>query len=66
MTMDLIANAQAMVSQFNAADLIWIAGAVILGILAIKVILKILKVVFIIGAILMVVMFFFSSGIIPK
>jgi hypothetical protein len=63
--MDLVTNAQALAAQFNAADMLWIAGAVLLGFLAIKVVLKILKIVFIIGAVLLVVAFFFSSGIIP-
>jgi hypothetical protein len=58
--MDLISNAQALVSKFNAADFIWIIGAVILAILAIKVVAKILKFVLIIGAILLVLAFVFS------
>lgn len=55
--MDILANAQALVSKFNAADFIWIIGAVILAIIAIKVVAKILKFVLIIGAILLAVAF---------
>ena len=59
------ANAQALVSQFNAADIIWIVGAVILAVLAIKVVAKILKFVLIIGAVLLAVAFVFSAGFLP-
>lgn len=62
--MDL-ANAQALVSQFNAADIIWIVGAVILAVLAIKVVAKILKFVLIVGAILLVIGFVLSAGFLP-
>jgi hypothetical protein len=65
MLMDIITGAQAMVSKFNAADIIWIVGAVILVILAFKVVAKIFKFVLIVGAILLVIAFVFQSGIIP-
>jgi len=62
--MDL-ANAQALISQFNAADIIWIVGAVILVILAVKVVAKILKVALIAGAVILVLLFVFSAGFLP-
>lgn len=62
---DLLTNAQSLASQLNAADFIWVAGAVILGVLALKVVLKILKIVFIIGAVLFLIGFCFTSGFIP-
>lgn len=59
------ANAQAIISQFNAADIIWVVGAVILVILAVKVVAKILKFVLIAGAVILVLMFVFSAGFLP-
>jgi hypothetical protein len=61
----MMAEAQAFLSQFNAADMVWIVGAVILGILAVKVAAKVLKFVLIAGLILLLVVFLFSSGVIP-
>ena len=58
----ILANAQALVSQFNAADIIWIVGAVILAVLAIKVVAKILKFVLIVGAVLLVLGLYFPPG----
>jgi hypothetical protein len=63
--MDLVANAQALFSKFNAADILWILGAVILAILAIKVVAKIVKFLLVIGAVLLVIVFVFSSGLLP-
>lgn len=65
MRMDLLANAQALASQFNAADIIWVALAVVLGVLAVKVVLKVLKVVLIVGAVLFLLVFVFTSGVLP-
>lgn len=59
------ANAQALVSQFNAADIIWVIGAVILVVLAIKVVAKILKFLLIAGAVVLVLVFVFQSGFLP-
>ena len=59
--MDL-ANAQAIISQFNAADIIWVIGAVILVVLAVKVVAKLLKFFLIAGAVVLVLMFIFSAG----
>ena len=56
---------QTFAQQFNAADIVWIVGAVILAILAIKVAAKLLKFVLIIGVILLVAGFVVTSGIIP-
>lgn len=54
------------VSQFNAADLLWVAGAIVLVILAIKVAAKILKFLLGIAVIVAVIAFLMSAGIIPK
>ena len=59
------ASAQAMISQFNAADIIWVVGAVILIVLAVKVVAKILKFALIAGAVILVLMFVFSAGFLP-
>lgn len=61
--MDLLASAQALISGFNAADILWILGAVILAILAIKVVAKIVRFLLIVGAVLLVIAFIFSIGI---
>jgi hypothetical protein len=61
--MDLMTNARALIANFNAADILWIVGAVILAVLAVKVVAKILKFVLIAGAVLLVVAFIFSAGI---
>lgn len=60
-----MANAQAVISQFNAADILWIVGAVILAVLAIKVVAKILKFLLIAGAVVLVAVFIFNSGFLP-
>lgn len=65
MTMDIVANAQALMANFNAADILWILGAVILAILAIKVVAKIVKFLLIVGAVLLVGAFIFTSGLLP-
>ena len=62
--MDL-ANVQSIVSQFNAADIIWVVGAVILVILAVKVVAKLLKFALIAGAVVLLLMFVFSAGFLP-
>ncbi len=59
------ANVQSAISQFNAADIIWVVGAVILVILAVKVVAKILKFALIAGAVILVLMFVFSAGFLP-
>lgn len=53
-------NVLALAQNFNAADILWIIGAVILIGLAIKVAAKILKFVLGVGAILLVVAFLFN------
>lgn len=60
-----MAGVQTLVSQFNAADILWVAGALVLAVIAIKVVAKILKVLFFVGAALMIFIFVFSSGILP-
>jgi hypothetical protein len=65
MSMDAISGAQAIFSNFNAADIIWVVLAVVLGVLAVKVVLKVLKIVLIVGAVLFLLVFVFSSGILP-
>jgi hypothetical protein len=62
---DIVTNAQALASKLNAPDFIWIAGAVVLGLLAFKVVFKVLKIVFIVGAALLLLGFAFTSGLIP-
>jgi hypothetical protein len=62
---DIVSNAQALASKLNAPDFIWIAGAVVLGFLAIKIAFKVLKVVLIVGALLLLLGFAFTSGLIP-
>lgn len=49
-----------MAQQFNAADILWIVGAVILLGLAIKVAAKILKFILGVGAVLLVLAFVFN------
>lgn len=56
------AGLQAMVSQLNAADIIWAVGAVISVVLAVKVVAKVLKFALIAGAVILVLMFVFSVG----
>lgn len=63
--MDIVASARALMTQFNAADILWILGAVILAVLAIKVVAKIVKFLLIVGAVLLVIAFVFSSGLLP-
>jgi hypothetical protein len=63
--MDIVAGAKALMTQFNAADILWILGAVILAVLAIKVVAKIVKFLLIVGAVLLVIAFVFSSGLLP-
>lgn len=63
--MDILTSAQSLMTQFNAADILWILGAVILAILAIKVVAKIVKFLLIVGAVLLVGAFIFSSGLLP-
>ena len=60
-----MAQVQDFFANFNAADLVWVAGAVLLGILAIKVAAKIFK--FLLGAavVVLLLVFLFSSGILP-
>jgi len=64
--MNILAKAQDIFSKFAAADTIWIIGAVILFLLAIKVIAKVFKVLLIIGAVLLLIGFVFSGAIFPR
>ena len=53
------------VAQFNAADLLWIAGAVVLVILAFKVVAKVAKFVLFVVAVLAALAFLVSIGVLP-
>ncbi len=59
-------QAQQTLAQFNAADLLWIAGAIVLTILAFKVVAKIAKFLLVAVAVVAAVVFLMSAGIIPK
>jgi hypothetical protein len=61
-----MADAQSFFSQFNAADMIWIVGAVILGLLAFKVAAKLLKFVLVAVLVLVLIGFLMSVGVIPS
>jgi hypothetical protein len=65
MNMDVVSSAQSLISNFNAADIIWVVLAVVLGVLAFKVVLKVLKIILIVGAALFLLIFVFTSGILP-
>lgn len=60
-----MADTQSFFSQFNAADMIWIVGAVILGLLAFKVAAKLLKFVLVAVLVLVLIGFLMSIGVIP-
>jgi len=49
---------------FTVSDIIWLIGAVVLMVLAVKVAAKFFKVILVILALLVLVVFLFSSGII--
>ena len=57
---------QSFFSQFNAADMLWLVGAVILGLLAFKVVAKLLKFALVAVVILLLIGFLMSTGIIPS
>jgi hypothetical protein len=59
-------NIQNYLSQINFADIIWIAGAVILGFLAFKVAAKILKFLLLAVAVILLIGFLMSTGIFPS
>ncbi len=53
-------NVMSMAQQFNAADILWIIGAVVLIVLAVKVAAKILKFVLFAGAVVLALAFLFN------
>ena len=53
------------INAFNLSDIIWLLGIVVVVIFAAKVGFKLLKVIFVILAILFMVGFLITSGVIP-
>ncbi len=53
-------NVMAMAQQFNAADILWVVGAIVLIVIAVKVAAKILKFVLFIAAVGLVLAFLFN------
>ena len=56
---------QNILAQIQATDMIWIAGAVILGLLAFKVAAKLLKFILLAVVVVLLIGFLMSIGIVP-
>lgn len=57
---------QSYLSRLGISDIITIVGAIILGILAIKVAAKLVKILLLVVAAILLVVFLMSSGVIPS
>lgn len=57
---------QSFFAQIQAADTLWIIGAIILGFLAFKVAAKLLKFVLLAVVVILLVGFLMSTGVIPS